>query len=144
MPGRGHINLRSACLAAFLVRAIAQPVPLRAETGPQSAPLSAAVQSKAGAEPLAAGVILNGRPAGDLVIYRSGNDYWLPYGMFIRQSGLREGSAPGLKSSYTTSIGVLSFDKGELKVFENVPCISFSSSPPEGHSISNSSPPSFP
>jgi len=127
MSNRRQPVLRIACLGVLLAQAVPFPSPLLARETDPIAPAPVSVPAKGGVEPVAAGLIMNGQSIGDLVIYKADNDYWIPYAKFIEQTGIREASLPGQRPTFSTSVGTLTFDKGELKVFENVPCISFSS-----------------
>ncbi|NTU93290.1 MAG: carboxypeptidase regulatory-like domain-containing protein [Chlorobiaceae bacterium] len=127
MPNRCRKTLRTACLCMVLAHAGPLAAPILASNAGSSAPDPVRVSAKAGDEPLAAGVVVNRKSAGDLVLYKTANDYWIPYALFIQQTGLKENPAQDGRTSFATSVGTLSFDKGELKLFENEPYISFSS-----------------
>jgi hypothetical protein len=127
MPNPRRFNFRIACLAVFLAQAAALPSRILAGTNDAASPQPVTVPAKGGVEPVAAGLLINRRQVADLVIYKQGDDYWIPYNLFIEETGLRETPLSGQRTSYSTSVGALSFDKGELKVFENEPCISLSS-----------------
>jgi hypothetical protein len=127
MPNPRQFNLRIACLAVFLGQAAA--LPSLTTAGPKNAdgPQPVTVSAKGGVEPVAAGLFINRKQIGDLVIYKEGNDYWIPYNLFIEETGLRETPLSGKRTDFATSMGTLSFDKSELKMFENETCISLSS-----------------
>ncbi len=127
MPNPRQMNLRITCLAVFLAQAAVLPSPMLAALNTAPVPQPVKVSAKGGVEPVAAGLFINRRQVSDLVIYKEGNDYWLPYNLFIDETGLRETPLSGPRISFETSVGTLSFDKSELKVFESEPCISLSS-----------------
>ncbi len=127
MTGRRTINFGAACLFLIAALPLAYPVALRA--GNMATPVEGAANLtlKGTVEPLPAGLFMNRRTEGQIVIYREGGEYWIPYRLFIAKTALVEVQGTEGRSSYRTSIGTLIFDKGELKVFENQPCISFAS-----------------
>jgi len=117
--------LRIACLCAVLVQVVPETSPLLAEA---TTVQPVAVSAKGGEEPLAAGLIVNRRNVGDLVLYQSAGDYWIPYALFIGQSGLKEPSGTKEQTvTFSTTVGTLTFDRSQLKTFETEPYISFSS-----------------
>jgi hypothetical protein len=126
MQKHPRVNLRKACLCVLLAQALPCLPDSFAET-PAVLEGPVTVSPRAGLEPLPAGVVLNGRPLGDLVLYKADNDYWIPYSLFISETGLREVPGQGTTASFATSVGTLSFDKAELKTIENAPYISFAS-----------------
>jgi hypothetical protein len=122
MSNRFRLCLGVTCLFAILAPAD----PARVLAG-ALAPEPVTVPAVGGIEPVAAGLIMNGRSNGDLIVYRTENEYWIPYTVFIDATGLKESGQPGQRTGFATSVGTLHFDKGELKVFEKEPYISFSS-----------------
>lgn len=77
-------------------------------------------------EPMFAGIYINGNEAEAEIIYHEDNEYWLPFDLFLKESGLKPGDKTDAGTTYPTTIGVITFDHSGLKSFENNSCISFS------------------
>ncbi|MBO8093664.1 MAG: carboxypeptidase regulatory-like domain-containing protein [Prosthecochloris sp.] len=79
-----------------------------------------------GVEPLFAGIYINGNEAEAEIIYREQNEYWLPFDLFLKASGLKPGENTEAGTTYPTTIGIITFDHARLKSIEGNSCVSFS------------------
>ncbi|RNA64856.1 carboxypeptidase regulatory-like domain-containing protein [Prosthecochloris sp. ZM_2] len=77
-------------------------------------------------EPLFAGIYINGRESEAAIIYRKGNEYWIPFELFLDESGLDADENTEAGITYPTTIGIITFDHSRLRTLENTACISFS------------------
>ncbi|MEI8033742.1 MAG: carboxypeptidase-like regulatory domain-containing protein [Chlorobiaceae bacterium] len=82
-------------------------------------------QELSGTEPLLVGLYINNRLEKEETIYRKKNEYWIPFSLFLEKTGLKEDHRSGTIATYSTSLGVISFDTASLKEFDTIPCISF-------------------
>ncbi len=70
-------------------------------------------------------IFFNDEKYGTETCYRINNDFWLPFSLFLKKTGL-EKPAPGLQNMrYSTSIGSIDFNTGALRMVEGEECISF-------------------
>ena len=120
-------GLSASCLFVLSLLTVTPTTTLRAVPAEAPSTIPAEASPHGESEPVPAGFLLNGRLAGQMVIYHARNDYWIPYRLFIAKSGLVETDEHEKPSRFRTSIGTVAFDKAELRIFENQPCISFAS-----------------
>ncbi|NTV01255.1 MAG: carboxypeptidase regulatory-like domain-containing protein [Chlorobiaceae bacterium] len=127
MRPRHHILLRTAGIAVCLAQGAMFPDRLDGAPSGLAAAIPTVTAPRDGYDPLPADVVMNRRSVGEHLIYRSVDDYWIPYALFIGQAGLREAPGERQKSTFATTLGSIPFDRGELKDFDGERCISFSS-----------------
>ncbi|MDT9547489.1 MAG: carboxypeptidase-like regulatory domain-containing protein [Chlorobium phaeovibrioides] len=77
------------------------------------------------AEPLLVGIYYNNTLMDEGIIYLEENEYWIPFEPFLNRAGLNEENPQGTVASYSTNLGILSYDTTGLKEFEGEECISF-------------------
>jgi len=100
---------------------------LAAEAAEQTAiPPVSAIPATLPAEPLLVEVFVNGRSSGTHLCFSQNGEYWIPFGLFIEQSSLKAPESGQEKTAYQTSLGIITFSSGSIKVIEQTPCISFS------------------
>ncbi|ABB23967.1 hypothetical protein Plut_1105 [Pelodictyon luteolum DSM 273] len=81
--------------------------------------------SMSDAEPLLVGIYFNRVLQAEETIYHESEEYWMPFELFLKQTGLKEQERQGSVASYATNLGTLRFDTASLKEFEGTVCIAF-------------------
>jgi hypothetical protein len=112
-------------LAVLICQHIMQIPLLAAERTGTPPPAQTSQQAEAtNKEPLLAEIFINSQSAGSFVCYRHENDYWVPFPLFLEKSGLKA-PEPGIVTvPYQTSLGIITFSPGSLKLIEETTCIS--------------------
>ncbi len=77
------------------------------------------------AESLFVGLYVNNRLQKEDTIYRQKNEFWIPFSLFLETTHLKESSRSGPIAHYQTTLGVINFNTGALKVLNSLPYISF-------------------
>ncbi len=85
------------------------------------------VRAADNAESIISGIYINGNDRGTITAYLRNNEYWIPWELFLDESGLKPEETETGKTQYATSIGIIAFESDALETIENTTCISFSS-----------------
>lgn len=100
----------------------AEPRPESATQAPASEEAAASVQL----EPLLVDVLFNRRSTGAQLCYRLQDEYWVPFALFLEQSGLQAPEIGKGRISFETTLGTITFDSGSVKLIDRTLCISLS------------------
>lgn len=76
------------------------------------------------AEQVLVEVFVNRRSSGTHLCFKQDGDYWIPFALFIEQSGLKAPESGQEKTAYQTSLGIITFTTTSIKIIEQTPCIS--------------------
>ena len=77
-------------------------------------------------EPLLVDVLFNRRSTGSQLCYRLQDEYWIPFALFLEQSGLKAPEIGKGRISFETTLGTITFDSGSVKLIDRTLCISLS------------------